>query len=44
MLRNDVKVRLNKIAQYKNRKFDKFGRLMMLDVDQLNKVDWSLKD
>ena len=44
MLRNDVKVRLNKIAQYKNRKFDKFGRLMMLDFDQLNKVDWSLKD
>jgi cyclase len=44
MLKNGVKVRLNKIAQYKDRKFDKNGRLMMLNNQQLEKADWAIKD
>ena len=44
MLKNGVKVRLNKIAQYKDRKFDKNGRLIMLNNEQLEKADWAIKE
>ena len=43
MLKNGVKIRLNKIAQYKDRKFDKNGRLIMLNNEQLEKADWAIK-
>jgi len=44
MLKNDVRVRLNKIAQYKDRKFDKNGRLIMLSGEQLENASWAIKD
>ena len=44
MLKNDIKVRLNKIAQYKDRQFDKNGRLIMLSDEQLKNADWAIKD
>ena len=44
MYNNGVQIRLNQIAQYKDRKFDKNGRLLMLSNDQLEKVDWALKE
>ena len=44
MYNDGVKIRLNQIAQYKNRRFDKNGRLLMLNIDQLEKADWTLRD
>ncbi|PPR16757.1 MAG: Imidazole glycerol phosphate synthase subunit HisF [Alphaproteobacteria bacterium MarineAlpha9_Bin3] len=44
MLKSGVNIRLNKIAQYSDRKFDKNGRLIMLDNDQLEKADWAIRD
>ena len=44
MLNNDIKVRLNKFAQYKDRKFDKNGRLIMLSDEQLENANWAIKD
>ena len=44
MYNNGVEIRLNQIAQYKDRKFDKNGRLLMLNNDQLEKADWALKE
>ena len=43
MYNNGVPIRLNQIAQYKDRKFDKNGRLLMLSNDQLEKADWALR-
>ena len=44
MLKKNIQIRLNKIAQYRDRKFDKYGRLIMLDEDQLEKADWTIKE
>ena len=44
MLNNGIKVRLNKFAQYKDRKFDKNGRLIMLSDEQLENANWAIKD
>ncbi len=44
MLKKNIQVRLNKIAQYKDRKFDKYGRLIMLDDTQLEEADWTFKE
>ena len=44
MLKENIKIRLNKIAQYKDRKFDKYGRLIMLNEDQLEKADWTIEE
>ena len=44
MYNDGVQIRLNQIAQYKNRRFDKNGRLLMLNIDQLEKADWALRD
>ena len=44
MYNNGVQIRLNQIAQYKDRRFDKNGRLLMLNNDQLEKADWALKE
>ena len=44
MLKKNIQIILKKIAQYRDRKFDKYGRLIMLDEDQLEKADWTIKE
>ena len=44
MLKKNIQGRLNKIAQKKDRKFDKYGRLIMLDDDQLEEADWTFRE